>query len=793
MLPLVAAAAVAVLLSGSGSAAPSFPGTTTEVIVTLDAPSLLAHGRAGLHAPGAARRVAAAQARAEQNLRAAIPSARIVERYRLVADGFALVLPARDVARLSSVPGIARVWPNASYGSLSVRHITVSRSAAVAQGPQVIGADKLWGSNLATAGQGMKIGIIDDGVDAKHEYFDASGFSYPQGFPKGITADATPKVIVQRSFAPPSPAYAYARAPFDPSPNGSFHATHVAGIAAGDHNTADGALFLSGVAPDAYLGNYKALTIPTPGFGLDGNAAQIAAAIEAAVGDGMNVINLSLGEPEISPSRDFVVHAIEAAARAGVVPVIAADNQFDEYGYGSISSPANSPSAITVGATTLSGTIADFSSGGPTPVSLQLKPDVSAPGVSITSALPVHQAGPYGAMSGTSMAAPQVSGAVALLLQRHPSWTVAEVKSALVQTADPVRDESGHEVSVLREGGGLINLVRADNPMFFAEPSSVSFPVNGGSVPVALTDAGGGAGTWTASVSLQGMHHGVTVSVDPTVTVPGKLTVNANVAAAAANGDVTGFVIVTNGSESRRIPFWVEVDHPALAREPAGALTHQGIYQGNTKTGRSLVNHYRYPTTGDGTYPGPEVGYLVHVTKPIANFGVEVLSGQAVPHVVFAGDENHMLGFPGLPLAINPYLANFGETSPVAGAVLPAPGTYEIVFDTRSAAQAGPFSFRFWINDTLPPAIRVLSSSGGSITVSIADGGSGVDPDSVRASLDGHSVAQRYHDGKLVIPATPGQHLLIVSASDYQELKNMEDVAGIKPNTASFRKTLVVR
>ena len=130
------------------------------------------------------------------------------------------------------------------------------------------------------------------------------------------------------------------------------------------------------------------MTIPTPGFGLDGNSAQIAAAIEAAVSDHMNVINLSLGEPEISPSRDIVVHAIDAAAAAGVVPVIAGDNQFDQYGYGSISSPANSPAAITVAATTLTGTIADFSSGGPTPVSLKLKPDVSAPGVAITSSLP---------------------------------------------------------------------------------------------------------------------------------------------------------------------------------------------------------------------------------------------------------------------------------------------------------------------------------------------------------------------------------------------------------------------
>ena len=91
------------------------------------------------------------------------------------------------------------------------------------------------------------------------------------------------------------------RSPFDPSQNGSFHATHVAGIAAGDHNTQDGALFLSGVAPDTFLGNYKALTIPTPASASTRNSSKGAAAIEAAMADGMNVINLSLGKPEISP------------------------------------------------------------------------------------------------------------------------------------------------------------------------------------------------------------------------------------------------------------------------------------------------------------------------------------------------------------------------------------------------------------------------------------------------------------------------------------------------------------
>ena len=64
----------------------------------------------------------------------------------------------------------------------------------------------------------------------------------------------------------------------------------------------------------------------------------------------MNVINLSLGEPEVEPSRDLVVQAIEGAAAAGVVPVVAAGNDFADFGYGSVSSPGNAPDAITVAA-----------------------------------------------------------------------------------------------------------------------------------------------------------------------------------------------------------------------------------------------------------------------------------------------------------------------------------------------------------------------------------------------------------------------------------------------------------
>ena len=475
------------------------------------------------------------------------------------------------------------------------------------------------------------------------------------------------------------------------------------------------------------------------------------------------------------------------------MPVIAAGNDFDQFGYGSISSPANAPDAITVAATTESGTIADFSSAGRHRSHWRFKPDVSAPGVSITSSLPANQNGPYGELSGTSMATPHVAGGVALLKERHPTWTVAQIKSALVQTGDPVHNEDGHESSVLREGGGLINLARADNPLLFASPTGLAFPVNGGTRTVSLTDAGGGAGPWSVTASLQEAHAGVDVTVGPTVTVPGAISVTSNVSAAAHNGDVTGFVILTRGTDVRRIPFWVAVDHPQLANEPALRLTHPGIYEGTTKGGATLVARYRYPVRGDTSYPGPEVVYRVHISRPVANFGVAVLSGGAVPHVVFAGDENHLAGYPGLPINLNPYFQSFGESRPVAGAVLPAPGNYEIVFDTRSEVRAGPFQFRYWVNDTTPPQLRVLRSAPGTIAVSITDAGSGVDAQSVKVTVDGRTAPVHIKDGKLVLLASAGSHQLVVTASDHQELKNMEDVAKIKPNTATLTRTVVVR
>jgi hypothetical protein len=423
-------------------------------------------------------------------------------------------------------------------------------------------------------------------------------------------------------------------------------------------------------------------------------------------------------------------------------------------------------------------------------MSLQMKPDVSAPGVSILSSLPASE-GTFGELSGTSMAAPHVAGAVALLKERHPTWTVAQIKSALEQTGDPVHSASGAEALTTREGGGMIDLPRADAPLIFAAPTGLSFgllaPGASATRSVALSDAGGGAGDWTvATVVQQGSG---TLSVPPTITVPATLSVTAT--AGASPSDVTGFVVLTRGTDSRRIPFWFAVTAPKLGGEAKKTLAKAGTYEGTTAGGPSLITSYRYPTGGDVEYPGPERAYRVTVSGRPANFGVVVLSGRAWPHVTFDGSEQRLAGYVGLPIDLNPYRKSYGASVPVAGVDVPATGVYDVVFDTRSASQAGPFTFRYWVNDVTPPKLRV-SVSRRTIVVSATDTGSGVDPATLVVRVDGRTVAT-HGKVRLTIKARKGRHKVVASASDYQEAKNMENVPPILPNTATRTVTAVVR
>ena len=748
-----------------------------------------------------AHTMVSSQAALVRRIQTSIPGAQIRWHYRLVANGMAVVLPRSQLGRLTSLPGVERVYPSVRYRT------QLDRS------PQQIGAPTLWGPGLENAGQGMKIGIIDEGIDQTHPLFAPAGYTMPAGYPKGQPAYTTAKVIVARAFPPARPVWKHAGKPFDPE--FSSHGTHVAGIAAGNANTPAQGGRISGVAPRAYLGNYKALTIPTDaGVGLDGNSPELVAAIEAAVADGMDVINMSLGEPEIEPSRDIVVKALAAAARAGVVPVVAAGNDFEDFGRGSVGSPASSPDAITVGAvtTTRAGAkdvVASFSASGPTPLSLRLKPEVTAPGVSIVSASP---GAAYSTLSGTSMAAPHVAGAVAVLLQRHPAWTTPQVKSALTLTGDEAfaNELKSEELSSVRGGGGVVNLPRADNPLVFAAPVALSFGLLGPGAtvtkPVGLTDAGGGGGAWTMTVEQQTTAPGVNVSVPPTVTVPGTLPVSVTTTS-APEAELSGHLVLTRGSERRRIPYWFRTGVPTLGNAPKTLLRRAGVYSSTTKGGTSRVSRYRYPERPAGRgfaaeLPGPERVFRFTLARPAINFGVVVMSRakdvSVEPRIVLAGDERRLTGYPALPFNLNPYLRTFGDPVLASGTILPAAGAYDIVFDSPSADRAGKFSFRFWINDTTPPSAVLRTKrvkAGAQLVVASSDRGAGVDPASLVVRVDGVERGGGFAAGKVRVSTaglSRGKHALRLQISDYQETRNMENVGPILPNTRILTTTFVV-
>jgi subtilisin family serine protease len=735
-------------------------------------------------------------------LRSGVPDARIGWRYRLVANGFSLTLPDAEVSRLEGLPGVREVLPAGSY------------EPQVASSPQQIGAPALWGATLDTAGQGVKIGIIDSGIDPDHPFFDPAGYAMPAGFPRGQQQFTTAKVIVARVFAPKSALAPSARLAF--STDDSSHGTHVAGIAAGNADTPTGQGRISGVAPRAYLGNYKVFVETDSGLSPNANSPAIVAAIEAAVSDGMDVINFSGGEPEIEPRRDIVALALDAAAAAGVVPVIAAGNEYNDFGAGSVSSPGNSEGAITVGAVEIGGTPtrrthAEFSSVGPSTISLRLKPDVAAPGVDVLSS--VSGSG-WAAFSGTSMASPHVAGAAALLRQRHPAWTVPQIKSALVQSGVDSVDESGHAAGPRFQGGGVVALQRADQPLLFATPTAVSFGLltrgQETTRTVGLEDAGGGAGTWQVARVVRNAPAGLRLGLPARITVPGELTVSATTVQSARPGDVDAYIELRRGADVRRIPLWGRVDSQALARQKPGIpLTRPGSLHQATTAGRpELVTRYRYPDDPGGvgvttTLRGPELVYIVGMGRGIANFGVVITSrakgSKVEPRVVADFDENRLTGYAGLPVNHNPYMAAFREPVLAAGALSPAPGPYAIVFDSATRAGAGGFTFRFWVNDTTPPTLRLRTKvvrAGQAVKVGAVDKGSGIYADSIAATVDGELVRASYRNGVVSIPTRrlgPGSHRLRLRVSDVQESKNTENVARILPNTRWLTATVSVR
>jgi serine protease AprX len=370
--------------------------------------------------------------------------ARVVARGGIFQQDLPLINAGAFTVKTNSLGALAK---DSSVAYISLDRTVWATATVTDLYDQAVLAPYAWSKNLT--GSGIGVAVIDSGINGGKDFTLSNGtrsrIVYSQNFAKG----------------PNTSADLYG------------HGTHVAGILAGNGMNSRGTAFrktFMGIADNANLINLRVLD--QNGAGRD---SAVIAAIQKAIllksKYNIRVINLSLGRGVYESYKlDPLCQAVEAAWKAGIVVVVAAGNEgrndsAHTEGYGTIAAPGNDPYAITVGAMRPMGTstraddlIASYSSKGPTLLDHIAKPDIVAPGndaisvlasptATLVKASPKNIVGlssystnakgtsSYFTLSGTSMATPVVSGAVALMLQKSPSLTPDQVKARLMKSA----------------------------------------------------------------------------------------------------------------------------------------------------------------------------------------------------------------------------------------------------------------------------------------------------------------------------------------------------------------------
>jgi serine protease AprX len=393
----------------------------------------------------------------------------------------ALRVPTRNLAALAALPFVERL--SADVEMKKTDEFTVEHT----------GADTAFRLNSLT-GTGVGVAIVDSGVHMKADLKDPTGKS---------------RIVAQVSFRPGGL-----------TDDACGHGTHIAGIIAGSGKSSTGtACFRTfyGIARNANIVNVRVLdkygqaTVSTVLSGIQWTIANKALY-------NIRVMNLSMGHPVgESYTTDPLCQAVEAAWKSGITVVCAAgnggrrsdiagdgDNEGFGTSYGSIQSPGNDPFVITVGASKnvdnvrANDRIATYSGRGPSRLDYVMKPDIVAPGNRIialcadNSILDTYNGNTndiryteymtttntdwsktYFRLSGTSMAAPVVAGAVALLLQKDPMLTPDTIKARLMITADKRTDASG-VYDPCTYGAGHLNITAALQSTAIATQSALS-------------------------------------------------------------------------------------------------------------------------------------------------------------------------------------------------------------------------------------------------------------------------------------------------------------------------------
>src|SRR5579884_3149164 len=394
-----------------------------------------------------------------------------IYRHLPIIHSVALCLPARNLTRLAALPFVRHV--SADLTVKKCDEFTVGSSGANTTFQQ-----------YSLTGNGITVAVVDGGMNAWH-----------RDLVDPISGNT--RVLAGVNFVPTAS-----------KPNDDCgHGTHVAGIIAGNGACSTGSAFYRtfyGIARKANLVNVRVLD-ENGKSSVSTVLAGIQWVVNNAAAYNIRVLNLSLGHPAGDHYyNDPLCQACEAAWKAGIVVVCAAGNNGRQNttqtaglpnegwgtAYGSIQSPGNDPFVITVGATkNMDGSRADdriatYSSRGPTLLDFILKPDIVAPGNKVISlyagstylstnvssnAIPwssycyknlTGESQRYYVLSGTSMAAPVVAGAAALLLQANSSLSPDTVKARLMFSADKVNFPDG-KTDACTFGAGYLNIPAA--------------------------------------------------------------------------------------------------------------------------------------------------------------------------------------------------------------------------------------------------------------------------------------------------------------------------------------------
>lgn len=496
----------------------------------------------------------------EEHLNTYHPYVEVISVYDELFNGLAIKAEPKKFNRLSSLEFVKAVHPVQTYKIEAINQNQGSPGEKLKEfqnNEQVVLPEIL--NNTYYTGRGVKVGVIDTGIDYTHP--DLKG-NYQGGYDL-VDLDEDPMETIPEQGMP------------------TQHGTHVAGIIAGNGS-------LKGVAPEVDIYAYRAL-----GPGGIGTSVQIIAAMEQAIRDGVDIINLSLGNDVNGPDYPTSV-AVNKANELGVSVVIANGNSGPNPW--TVGSPATAAKALSVGASEqlkhlpylhepitdktimlksfigsnpwnlmkdyplatdnekVAGKIAliqrgeipfyelakkaedrgavavliynnkeeefqgsivnegdpvdipvamitkkqgkwlkqqkkhktlfvdtiykekesgvaEFSSRGPVTVNWDIKPDILAPGTDILSTVP----GGYQILQGTSMAAPHVAGAIALLKEANPDWTTEQIFGAIKTTAKQMKDEEEIPLEPIVQGAGLIQPRQAIETQTILYNSILSF------------------------------------------------------------------------------------------------------------------------------------------------------------------------------------------------------------------------------------------------------------------------------------------------------------------------------